>query len=187
MTEPIQKPKTVTLVRVTWTSFYSASVEIAKRLGVSLAKAEKTLRLACAEGDIHSQREHREGEEYPPHKWSRIAPSEWRDHEIDYDTSDAEGFYVTVAISENDLRFWLDQQAKPKGADISRDAVIRKLLDDGSRPGQNITWVEFCVRVRDEAKGWKDKKEGTLQRGFSEKTIKRSVGQIERPNVSPMS
>jgi hypothetical protein len=56
--------------------------------------------------------------------------------------------------------------------------VVRKALGAGMNPPSTITWKAFCDRVRDDADGWVDKKEGTLKRGFDEKTIKRDVEKI---------
>jgi hypothetical protein len=55
---------------------------------------------------------------------------------------------------------------------------VRNVLAAGMNPPSTITWKAFCDRVRDDADGWLDKKEGTLKRGFDEKTIKRDVEKI---------
>jgi hypothetical protein len=60
-------------------------------------------------------------------------------------------------------------------APLSRESAVRACIESGMIPASTATWDAFCERVRDLADGWVDKKEGTLKRGFDEKTIKRDV------------
>jgi hypothetical protein len=39
--------------------------------------------------------------------WTRVAPSEWRDREVDYDGPDAHGCKVVVMLNEADFWYWL--------------------------------------------------------------------------------
>jgi hypothetical protein len=59
-----------------------------------------------------------------------------------------------------------------------RDEAIRKRLKRGEIPGRTVFWSEFCDGVRDDAYGWKDKREGTITRGFDDKTIQNVVGKM---------
>jgi hypothetical protein len=63
-------------------------------------------------------------------------------------------------------------------APMERKDAVRACLERGMIPASTTTWGAFCEHVRDLADGWIDKKEGTLKRGFEEKTIKRDVKEI---------
>jgi hypothetical protein len=85
---------------------------------------------------------------------------------------DADGCELEVMINEDDFRRWLNVQPMP-AADNRRDAIIRKLLEAGRRPGENINWKAFCRKVCAEA-GCE----------CSERTIRRAVNrmrQVDRP------
>jgi hypothetical protein len=60
----------------------------------------------------------------------------------------------------------------------TREDVVKACIETGIIPAKTVTWGAFCERVRDLADGWIDKKQGTLKRGFDEKTIKRDVRRI---------
>ena len=139
------------LRQIEWTSFYSASLKIAQRLGVSHAEAERMLRVACAEGRIHSRREHREEEELPPYKWTRIAPADWRDYEIDYEGSDADGDLISVDVNEHDFDYWLDQQAKPSAEASLAEARVPALLASLASKGQENAELRELFRISNEA------------------------------------
>jgi len=91
-------------------------VEIKAKLGVSLGKAQSTLRQLCASGEVRSQKEpyvivdHEAQGQAPP---QRIEPSEWRQHEIDLMT-DQDGCRYFVHVDKADFRYWLDHQEQDK-------------------------------------------------------------------------
>jgi hypothetical protein len=62
---------------------------------------------------------------------------------------------------------------KPSSAQVARDAAIqRRLLDNGDRPPDNVTWPKFCQTIRVEGGGFiGDPKDEKYQRGFSDDTI----------------
>jgi hypothetical protein len=170
------KPKKLTLVRVEWISFFAATAHVEKHFAISHAEAQRRLRRACAEGYIRSikQRFHNRLDWPDPELETLIAPSEWREREVDYDFRDAEGLATEVAINNDDFHYWFGQQPKPVAAS-RRDEAVRELLEAGDRPPQNIPWKAFCFKVRDIADGWKNKKEGQSAHGFSDKQIMRIV------------
>jgi hypothetical protein len=63
-------------------------------------------------------------------------------------------------------------------APMERKDAVRACIESGMIPASTATWDVFCGKVRDLADGWKDKKNGTLKRGFDERTIKRDVNEI---------
>jgi hypothetical protein len=90
-----------------WLSFYEAAHEVVQRFGVSRAEAEAQLRQGCADQKLRSMKAPIDGNCLPFEFWTRVAPSEWRDREVDYDGPDADGCEVTVMINEADFRYWL--------------------------------------------------------------------------------
>ena len=46
--------------------------------------------------------------------WARVAPSEWREREVDYDGPDADGCATEIMLNEEDFRYWLDPPTKSK-------------------------------------------------------------------------
>jgi hypothetical protein len=178
MDEPRSKPKRLTLARVAVEiSFLEASIEIEKRLGVSRAEAERRLREACAEGQVRAfkDRYHNLLDHPIAELQTRIAPSEWRAREVDYDGRDADGLAMQVSINAADLRYWLAQRPQP-ATDSPRDVVIRKLLKAGHRPPGTIPWKSFFDLVRDDGGGWIKRDE--LAHGFSMKQIQRATRRL---------
>ena len=79
------------------------------------------------------------------------------------------------------------EPAEPSDSALSdppRIAAVRNALAAGMNPPSTISWTAFCDHIRDDADGWLDKKEGTLKRGFDEKTIKRDVGKLRDGQMS---
>jgi hypothetical protein len=76
------------------------------------------------------------------------------------------------------------EQSDSALSDPPRIAAVRKALAAGMNPPSTISWTAFCDYIRDDADGWLDKKEGTLKRGFDEKTIKRDVGKLRDGQMS---
>ena len=107
-----------------WITFYWASIEIKRELGLSEGVAQRTLRELCAKGDIRSMRYEVGliGGEYGPlHPIKPIKPREWLKDELDLDlewTSDGdeevgpEGYCVEVSVE--DFVHWLVKQPKPE-------------------------------------------------------------------------
>jgi hypothetical protein len=63
-------------------------------------------------------------------------------------------------------------------AGMERKDAVRACIECGMIPASTASWSAFCEKVRDLADGWDDKKNGTLKRGFDERTIKRDVKEI---------
>jgi hypothetical protein len=91
-----------------WFTFYTAAREIKHRLGGSEAVAQARLRRACADEKIRSMKApYDDGNQLPIEFWTRIAPSEWLERQVDYDGPDADGSAIEVMISEADFQSWL--------------------------------------------------------------------------------
>ncbi|MBR1249184.1 hypothetical protein JQ609_19930 [Bradyrhizobium sp. AUGA SZCCT0169] len=60
-------------------------------------------------------------------------------------------------------------------ATMTRIDAVRTCLEQGMTPANTVSWAAFYERVRDLADGWVDKKQGTIKRGFDDKTIWRDV------------
>jgi hypothetical protein len=164
-----------------WITFYTAADRIRKRFDCGWADAKARLRGACADQAIDTMTAPLDPDQLPIEFWTRVAPSEWKQREVDHDGPDADGCKVVVMLNEDDFLRWVLRQPRP-AADSPRDAAIRKLLQGGKRPPSNIGWKPFCDLVRKNAEGWraKDKPE----HGFSNKTIERSVKVIAPTIVS---
>jgi hypothetical protein len=96
-----------------WFSLYEAALEVERSFGISRAVARKRLRQACAEQLITSMKApydggYDEGHQLPFEYWSPVAPSEWRQREVDYDGPDKDGCETVVMIREDDYRHWLN-------------------------------------------------------------------------------
>ena len=94
-----------------WLTFYTAAREIEKQFGGSQAEARRTLRQACADQKINSMKApHEDAGQLPFEFWTRVAPGEWREREVDFDGPDADGCKIEVMIYEADFRYWLAQR-----------------------------------------------------------------------------
>jgi integrase len=102
-----------------WTTFYTAAMEMARRLGVSGGEAQNRLRQACRDEKIRSFKARLDGEDnkhltiLPMEFWTPLSPSDWRSREPDYDGLDKDGYTTEVMLNEDDFRRWLDQGKKP--------------------------------------------------------------------------
>jgi hypothetical protein len=97
-----------------WLTFYTAAREIEQRFGGSQAEAQAKLREACADQWIRSIKAPIEEQgRLPIEFWTRVAPSEWREREVDYDGPDADGCEIEAMINESDFRYWLDGRQGP--------------------------------------------------------------------------
>jgi hypothetical protein len=96
---------------VGWTDFAEAAKEIMSNLGMSLGFAETKLRELCAAGYVKSMKYDaftgQPDEENPP-ETALIKPSEWVGAQLDLALTPP---YTTVAVSTDDLRYWIAQQA----------------------------------------------------------------------------
>jgi hypothetical protein len=100
-----------------WLTFYEAANEIEQRSGVSRAVARKRLRQACADQLITTLKAPYDEQAglMPIEFWSPIAPSEWRQREVDYDGPDKDGCPIVVMIREDDYRHWLNERSTTSG------------------------------------------------------------------------
>ena len=109
-----------------WLTFYTAAREVEQRLGGSQADAQARLRRACADEKIRSMKApYDDGLQLPIKLWKRVAFSEWRTREVDYDGPDADGCAIEVMLRDNDFRHWLDQQ--PQGTVLRAAPTSRKV------------------------------------------------------------
>ena len=106
-----------------WLTFYTAAREVEQRRAVSQAEAQAMLRQACRDEKMRSMKAPYEGErdQLPFDSWTRLAPRDWRERDVDYDGPNADGCWTIVMINEDDFQYWLDQEAaanpeKPLGA-----------------------------------------------------------------------
>ena len=118
-----------------WITFYEAARDIHERIGGSQAEAQKRLRCACGDELIRTMKAPYENEhtQLPFDIWTRVAPREWREREVDYDGPDADGCKMVAMIHEDDFRQWLDKPTavgpsskKPRSSrqvDLAREAI----------------------------------------------------------------
>jgi hypothetical protein len=98
----------------TWVHFYWAANQIGDKLAIASAPAQARLRKLCASGVIRAVIS--DGLEEP----ERIPASQWRSEDVDLTiTGDR-----LIAVSESDLRDWLDQQSTAGG---KQSRIIRLL------------------------------------------------------------
>ena len=89
-----------------WLSFYEVALEVEQSFGISRAVARKRIRQACAEQLITSMKApyddggYDDGHQLPFEYWSPVAPSEWRQREVDYDGPDKNGCETVVMLRE---------------------------------------------------------------------------------------
>jgi len=148
-----------------WLTFYTAAREIEQRFGGSQAEAQAKLRQACRDEKIRAMRAPYDGQgegpdQLPIEFWTRVAPREWRERDVDFDGPDDDGCPIEIMLNENDFRHWLDRQ-RPDDPLAKREAAIIKWLSKKPRPA----WKQFCDGVR------KDCDETSSTRGFSDETI----------------
>jgi hypothetical protein len=60
--------------------------------------------------------------------WTRIAPSDWREREVDFDGPDADGCMTGVMVFEKDFQYWLDN-LKPASQPKSRGGKVPLIMD----------------------------------------------------------
>jgi hypothetical protein len=96
-----------------WLTFYTAARQVEQRRAVSQAGAQAMLRQACRDEKMRSMKAPYEGEQdqLPFELWTRLAPRDWRERDVDYDGPDADGCWTIVMINEADFLRWLDQEA----------------------------------------------------------------------------
>jgi hypothetical protein len=103
-----EEPRRLILDEPGWLSLYEAAQEIAQQSGVSWAEALLRLRQGCIDQKLHSMKAPiDDGNTLPREFWVRVAHSEWREREVDYDGPDADGCKTVVMIDEADFRSWL--------------------------------------------------------------------------------
>ena len=114
-----------------WLSLYEAALEVERSFGISRAVARKRLRQACAEQLITSMKApYDDGHQLPFEYWSPVAPSEWRQREVDYDGPDKDGCETVVMIREDDYRHWLNGATKNNGQKVTnRGSPKRRLAE----------------------------------------------------------
>jgi hypothetical protein len=83
--------------------------------------------------------------------------------------------FSPVVVVEDDLRDWLRKQSPVPLSGRQREAVIAEMLRSGDNPPRNISWKEFCVKVRDQCNGWINKAKDKAALGYSLKQIQRAV------------
>jgi hypothetical protein len=117
-----------------WLTFYTAAREVEQRRAVSQAEAQAMLRQACRDEKMRSMKAPHKGEQdqLPFGLWTRLAPRNWRERDVDYDGPNADGYWTIVMISEADFQHWLHQEAttnpeKPLGG--HQPLLIRLLTE----------------------------------------------------------
>jgi hypothetical protein len=74
-------------------------------------------------------------------------------------------------VIASDVRNWLSEWSQ-RPQPSRREAVITAMIAKGVNPPRNISWKEFCKRVRDECNGWVGNRPAL---GFGDKQIQRIV------------
>jgi hypothetical protein len=160
-----------------WIGFYTAARELQKRNGGSLADAQRKLRQACEDGRIRSMKAPYDGEGerssiFPIVFWVRVAPSEWREREVDYDGPDKDGCQIEVMLSEDDVQHWLDQPAEQKANQRGKVPRIIVVLQKMYFP-ERVPEPGLCVR-----KELIDKlAKGDPPINVTDKTLKKAIDQ----------
>ena len=118
-----------------WLSLDEAALEVERSFGISRAVARKRLRQACAEQLITSMKApydggYDEGHQLPFEYWSPVAPSEWRQREVDYDGPDKDGCETEVMIREDDYRYWLNGATNVRSKGSSKRDLARRAIND---------------------------------------------------------
>jgi hypothetical protein len=118
-----------------WLTFYTGAREIEQQRGVNQAEAQAKLRLACAEQKIRSMKapyeelNHNLRQVLPFEFWTRVAPRERREREVDYDGPDDDGCPIEVMINETEFLDWLNkQQPEPAKKAVGKQPRIICLL-----------------------------------------------------------
>jgi hypothetical protein len=125
-----------------WLQFYEACEEVRDRLHVSLGAAERSLRELCASGDVRAIRYDTDGYGNVIGEGATfIKPSEWSAAEVDLEGEDDGTHWIEV--SEADLRYWIEQQAKPKA--IGKQPRIKALLAE-IFPNHRVPDPAHCPR-----------------------------------------
>jgi hypothetical protein len=160
-----------------WLTFYETANEIEQRSGVSRAVARKRLRQACADQLITTLKAPYDEQAglMPIEFWSPIAPSEWRQREVDYDGPDKDGCPTVVMIREGDYRHWLNAASdvrRNKGSpkrDLARQAV-EEIWPDAIIPKEVSNWqIERQVADRLKQQGRSDIGRDTILRAAGRK------------------
>jgi hypothetical protein len=115
-----------------WLTFYEAASEIERRSGASLAVARKRLREACADQLITTMKApyDEQAGPMPIEFWSRVAPSEWRQREVDYDGPDKDGCPTVAMIREDDYRHWFNGQGNVRRKGSPKRDLAKQAIDD---------------------------------------------------------
>jgi hypothetical protein len=115
-----------------WLTFYEAASEIEQRSGVSRAVARKRLRQACADQLITMMKAPYDEQAglMPPEFWNPIAPSEWRQREVDYDGPDKDGCPTVAMIREADYRHWLNGESDVRSNGSSKRDLAKQAINE---------------------------------------------------------
>jgi len=110
-----------------WLTFNRAALEIQKQHGGSQADAQARLRHACADEKIRSMKAPYDPNELPLEYWTRVAPNEWRDRQVDYDGPSADACDIEIMINGDDFRHWLGEPTpickSPSKRDLAEQAI----------------------------------------------------------------
>ena len=172
-----------------WITFYTAARHIHQRIGGSQAEAQMKLRRACGDGLIRTMKAPYENEhtQLPFDIWTRVAPREWREREVDYDGPDADGCKMVAMIHEDDFRQWLTKQQADapslprslvhKRANRSKRELAKLVIADLWPHGipELVTNPELCKQVQERLPGY-CKENNLPRRQISDDTILRAAG-----------
>ena len=142
-----------------WITFYMAA-HLLREQGMGWAEGCKLLRAACRDEDITTMSAPNDEGVLPIEFWQRIAPSEWRQRDVDYDGPDADGCKMVVMLKEDDFNRWQSKLAVPTERPEARRPVRKsqqlelvkraladlKLPDGVSNPEAEQRVTEWCNR-----------------------------------------
>jgi hypothetical protein len=160
-----------------WISFYTAAKELEQAFRISWAAAQKRLRQACADQLITSMKApcDEPAGQLPFECWTRVAPSEWRQREVDYDGPDKDGCSTEVMLREADYRHYLNglsgtrtvPNRSPKQDLVKR--IIKEIWPDGIPPETLNKQIARQVGERIKQQGRSDISSDTILRGAGRK------------------
>jgi hypothetical protein len=161
-----------------WISFYEAA-HVLREQGMGWAEACKLLRAACRDELLTTMVAPNDEPvgALPIEFWKRVAPSEWRQRDVDHDGPDADGCPLVVMLNEDDFNRWRSKAAEPaepakprssRKRDLARQA-IEALWPDGVPQELINDRIEDAVVKRLKAKGLPEISRDTILRAAGRK------------------
>jgi hypothetical protein len=130
-----------------WITFYTAA-HLLREKGMGWAEACKLLRAGCRDELLTSMAapDDEPGSVLPFEYWKRIAPSEWRQRDVDYDGPDADGCKLVVMLKDDDFRRWLlaNPQASSQASRVVEPSVSELKPKDRAKPKTELVKLAWA-------------------------------------------